>query len=473
MKFLTSIFILCALAITAGAQSITSSIGTSTGGNGSTDANKAPKFDANGYLHAKRFISGTGTGGTLSGEAAFTDFRTINILTTTATFTAATDVVTTAAAHGRQVGDAVIFTTGGSLSGTGITSGTTYFVRTVPSTTTLTLTASPGSTVLDLTGAGTGTHTITSASPHSFADERTFLVPTGLATDALNSFDGIAQIGSGSGTEIFNHYGGLQVRAKFNGSAMTNYYGISLLPEFTRGTTTNLRNIFIGAPALSGGAAVTTVYGIQIGDLAKAGVTYPVAIASDYSGVYSWHVGRFSFGYGSVPPTDSQVYVYPNAANLSAIKVANYSLTGSSAVNMLNLAGTWNTSGTPTAALVNITDTASNAASKLLDLQIGGTSKFSVGKNGIYAIGSAAPTIASATTIAPTTPILFVSGTTTVSTITAPSPISAGGGQITIIPTGTFATNTAGNIALASTAVVSKALIMTYDVTTAKWYPSY
>ena len=93
--------------------------------------------------------------------------------------------------------------------------------------------------------------------------------------------------------------------------------------------------------------------------------------------------------------------------------------------------------------------------------------------SGLIATTAAAPTIASATTIAPTTPIVIISGTTAVVTITAPSPISAGGGQITLIPTGAFTTTTAGNIALASTAVVSKALIMTYDVTTAKWYPSY
>ena len=86
---------------------------------------------------------------------------------------------------------------------------------------------------------------------------------------------------------------------------------------------------------------------------------------------------------------------------------------------------------------------------------------------------SAAPTIASAATIAPTKPISFVSGTTTVDTITAPAPISAGGGSITLIPTGIFATSTAGNIALATTAVVGKALILTYDATTTKWYPSY
>lgn len=89
------------------------------------------------------------------------------------------------------------------------------------------------------------------------------------------------------------------------------------------------------------------------------------------------------------------------------------------------------------------------------------------------AVSAAAPTIASATTIAPTTPIAFVSGTTAIVTITAPSPISAGGGAVALIPTGAFTWTTAGNIAVAGTAVVNRTLTMTYDATTTKWYPSY
>ena len=85
----------------------------------------------------------------------------------------------------------------------------------------------------------------------------------------------------------------------------------------------------------------------------------------------------------------------------------------------------------------------------------------------------AAPTIASATTIAPTAHITFISGVVSIATITVPQALLQTGGQITLIPTGIFTTTTAGNIALASTAVVSKALIMTYDATTTKWYPSY
>ena len=93
--------------------------------------------------------------------------------------------------------------------------------------------------------------------------------------------------------------------------------------------------------------------------------------------------------------------------------------------------------------------------------------------SGLVATTAAAPTIASAATIAPTKPITIISGTAAIVTITAPAPISAGGGTIIFIPTGAFTWTTAGNIAVLGTAVVSRALSFTYDVTTTKWYPSY
>ena len=104
---------------------------------------------------------------------------------------------------------------------------------------------------------------------------------------------------------------------------------------------------------------------------------------------------------------------------------------------------------------------------------IGAATGTSVKLSGFSAVSAAAPTIASATTIAPTTPIVFISGTTPVLTITPAAPISTGGGTITLIPTGAFTWTAAGNIAVLGTAVVSQALTMTYDVTTTKWYPSY
>jgi hypothetical protein len=83
-----------------------------------------------------------------------------------------------------------------------------------------------------------------------------------------------------------------------------------------------------------------------------------------------------------------------------------------------------------------------------------------------------APTIASATTIAPTALITFVSGTTSIATITPPTSLLTTGGQIILIPTGLWATTTAGNISVVMTATVGEAIILTYDATTTKWYPA-
>jgi hypothetical protein len=112
-------------------------------------------------------------------------------------------------------------------------------------------------------------------------------------------------------------------------------------------------------------------------------------------------------------------------------------------------------------------------ASGVLDNCTGSPTLTNIKFSGLAATTAAAPTIASATTIAPTKPITFISGTTAVVTITAPSPISVGGGTIILIPTGAFTWTAAGNIAVLGTAVVNKALSLTYDVTTTKWYPSY
>lgn len=112
-------------------------------------------------------------------------------------------------------------------------------------------------------------------------------------------------------------------------------------------------------------------------------------------------------------------------------------------------------------------------ASGVLDNCTGSPTFTNVKFSGLTATTAAAPTIASATTIAPTKPITFISGTTAVVNITAPSPISAGGGTIILIPTGAFTWTAAGNIAVLGTAVVNRALSLTYDVTTTKWYPSY
>lgn len=56
--------------------------------------------------------------------------------------------------------------------------------------------------------------------------------------------------------------------------------------------------------------------------------------------------------------------------------------------NIYDLADTWNAAGTTfTAIKMNVTDTASQAASLLMDLQIGGTSRVAIAKSGNITIG--------------------------------------------------------------------------------------
>ncbi|MBK8200355.1 MAG: hypothetical protein IPK75_18565 [Acidobacteria bacterium] len=76
--------------------------------------------------------------------------------------------------------------------------------------------------------------------------------------------------------------------------------------------------------------------------------------------------------------------------------LSGQSLTGSAATSLLDLATTWNTSGTPSAIKLNVTNTASNAASNLMLLQVGGSNRFRVGVNGqiYFAQGVYGPQVA-------------------------------------------------------------------------------
>jgi hypothetical protein len=70
------------------------------------------------------------------------------------------------------------------------------------------------------------------------------------------------------------------------------------------------------------------------------------------------------------------------AANTSALVSSAYSLTGSNAQSLIDLAGTWNTTGNPTAIKLNITNTTSGANADLMELQVGGVNQFLVSKAG-------------------------------------------------------------------------------------------
>lgn len=83
--------------------------------------------------------------------------------------------------------------------------------------------------------------------------------------------------------------------------------------------------------------------------------------------------------------SDSEVFSINNSGFVTLTPSV---LTGSSATSAIDIAQTWNTTGTPTLIKANVTDTASNASSLLMDLQVGGSSRFRVAKNGTFVFGS-------------------------------------------------------------------------------------
>ena len=94
------------------------------------------------------------------------------------------------------------------------------------------------------------------------------------------------------------------------------------------------------------------------------------------------------------------------------------------------------------------------------------------GNSGTPTPTSVSPAVASAAgVILPSGPLFHVTGNLAVTGFTIPEGFN--GGSFSIIPDGTFTWTTAGNIALAGTAVVSRLLTFTWDAATAKFYPSY
>lgn len=86
-------------------------------------------------------------------------------------------------------------------------------------------------------------------------------------------------------------------------------------------------------------------------------------------------------------------------------------------------------------------------------------------------IASTASVASAAGAILPSGPLFTVSGTSAITGFTIP--VGFVSGCFTTIPTGAFTWTTAGNIGLAGTAVVGRALTFCWHDTGAKFYPSY
>jgi len=95
---------------------------------------------------------------------------------------------------------------------------------------------------------------------------------------------------------------------------------------------------------------------------------------------------------GGTPPSPAEKLQIRTAIGLGqtdaptflAQSLTGQSLTGTQATNLLDLATTWDTTGTPTGIKLNATNTNSNPATLLMDLQVSGGTKFKVAKGGSF-----------------------------------------------------------------------------------------
>lgn len=109
------------------------------------------------------------------------------------TFNGASDVdpVTnqiTLTGHGLAANTPVVYSNGGGTSITGLTSGNTYYVKSVVSANVITLSATPGGAVVDITADGVGAaHTLTVSATATFLSSNGAVATVKIAVDAVTA----------------------------------------------------------------------------------------------------------------------------------------------------------------------------------------------------------------------------------------------------------------------------------------------
>ena len=179
---------------------------------------------------------------------------------------------------------------------------------------------------------------------------------------------------------------------------------------------------------------------------------------------FAWYEpsGGTSFKLNDNIATIADVFSY-DTANGSP---ANASFAMSRPLTVNASAGT-----TPPRAILQV-DTSSSSVVPVLMTGNAGETLYQINGNGIPV--RKLSSVASGSSITPTAPIVHVSGTAAINTIVAPSECAgAVACQVLLIPDAVWTTTTSGNIASASTAVVGRPMIMTYDPAPQKWYASY
>jgi hypothetical protein len=169
--------------------------------------------------------------------------------------------------------------------------------------------------------------------------------------------------------------------------------GLDIQPTFTTGAFTGVQSIALRLP--NGGritnASTISGYNVYVANgettLNSPSSTGTVGFQLSYGfvGRFMGTTGNFILqNGGTFTDAGFKLDVNGTARVSGTTTITPAALTGTAATSALDIAQTWNTTGTPIALKVNITDTASATQSDLINLQVGGVARFRVLKSGYF-----------------------------------------------------------------------------------------
>lgn len=226
------------------------------------------------------------------------------------------------------------------------------------------------------------------------------------------------------------------------GLSLPSIFSVSGSPVITSGTltgtlATQTANTIFAGPT-SGGAATPTFRALVAADLPsgainttsngiglngsdiRLGNSYMASAPSIFTATRNLNLSTFRLNMGT--NSDSTLLVADGSGNkigigmvpsAAKVDITGNPQTGSSGNGVLNMVQTWNTSGNPTGIKLNVTNTASGSTSNLMDLQLNGSSKFLISKDGDFTVASINSSLITSNTSA--TPLVLNTGSATIS----------------------------------------------------------
>lgn len=171
------------------------------------------------------------------------------------------------------------------------------------------------------------------------------------------------------------------------GTPLNRYITPAYVKDYIIGlanTWTAAQTLTSAAPQLILGVDATTLGSIKMFGNTSGDVTLRPTAAAGTATTLTLPATTSTLAGLAIAQTFTATQTITPATEVSPLVLTGGSITGTTSTPLISATQTWNNAGlTATGLLINITNTSSNAASKLIDLQTGSTSMFHVTRGGL------------------------------------------------------------------------------------------